>query len=65
MEDKYLSLAIIQSSMWEINNPRVNSLMREFYKMVNESNSFNTQQKEEIYFIFISLIKVYGNNKWS
>ncbi|MAW08611.1 MAG: hypothetical protein CMC23_00130 [Flavobacteriaceae bacterium] len=65
MEDKYLSLAIIQSSMWEINNPRVNSLMREFYKMVNESNSFNTQQKEEIYFILISLIKVYGNNKWS
>ena len=65
MHDELLDIEIKKSPMWEINNPRVNSLMREFYKMVNESNSFNTQQKEEIYFILISLIKVYGNNKWS
>lgn len=65
MEDEYLSIAVKQSTMWEINNPRVNSLVRGFYEIVNESNSFSNEQKEEFYFILISLIKVYGNKEWS
>jgi hypothetical protein len=65
MEDEYLSIAVKQSTMWEINNPRVNSLVRGFYEIVNESVSFSNEQKEEFYFILISLIKVYGNKEWS
>ena len=65
MEDEYLSIAVKQSTMWEINNPRVNSLVRGFYEIVNESDSFSNEQKEEFYFILISLIKVYGNKEWS
>tara|TARA_A100001011_G_scaffold157511_1_gene165907 strand:+ start:387 stop:584 length:198 start_codon:yes stop_codon:yes gene_type:complete len=65
MEDEYLSIAVKQSTMWEINNPRVNSLVRGFYEIVNESDSFTNEQKEEFYFILISLIKVYGNKEWS
>ena len=65
MEDEFLSIALKQSTMWEINNPRVNSLVRGFYKIVNESVSFSNEQKEEFYFILISLIKIYGNKEWS
>tara|TARA_E500000081_G_scaffold129652_1_gene138767 strand:- start:128 stop:325 length:198 start_codon:yes stop_codon:yes gene_type:complete len=65
MEDEYLSIAVKQSTMWEINNPRVNSLVRGFYEIVNESVSFSNEQKEEFYFILISLIKIYGNKEWS
>ena len=65
MNDECLSIAVKQSAMWEINNPRVNSLVRGFYEIVNESVSFNNEQKEEFYFILISLIKVYGNKEWS
>ena len=65
MEDEYLSIAVKQSTMWEINNPRVNSLVRGFYEIVNESDSFTNEQKEEFYFILISLIKIYGNKEWS
>ena len=65
MEDEYLSIAVKQSTMWEINNPRVNSLVRGFYEIVNESVSFSNEQKEEFYFILISLIKVHGNKEWS
>tara|TARA_B100000427_G_C15297603_1_gene502581 strand:+ start:105 stop:302 length:198 start_codon:yes stop_codon:yes gene_type:complete len=65
MEDEYLSIAVKQSTMWEINNPRVNSLVRGFYKIVNESNSYSNEQKDELYYILISLINVYGNKKWS
>tara|TARA_B100000965_G_scaffold223333_1_gene186888 strand:- start:425 stop:622 length:198 start_codon:yes stop_codon:yes gene_type:complete len=64
MEDEYLSIAVKQSTMWEINNPRVNSLVRGFYKIVNESNSYSNEQKDELYYILISLINVYGNKKW-
>ena len=65
MEDECLSIAVKQSTMWEINNPRVNSLVRAFYELVKESDSFSNEQKEEFYFILISLIKVYGNKEWS
>ena len=65
MEDEFLSIAVKQSTMWEINNPRVNSLVRGFYEIVNESDSFTNEQKEEFYFILISLIKVYGKKEWS
>ena len=65
MENEFLSIAVKQSAMWEINNPRVNSLVRGFYEIVNESDSFTNVQKEEFYFILISLIKVYGNKEWS
>tara|TARA_S200000501_G_scaffold281853_1_gene265985 strand:+ start:902 stop:1099 length:198 start_codon:yes stop_codon:yes gene_type:complete len=65
MENEFLSIAVKQSPMWEINNPRVNSLVRGFYEIVNESDSFTNEQKEEFYFILISLIKIYGNKEWS
>ena len=65
MENEFLSIAVKQSAMWEINNPRVNSLVRGFYEIVNESVSFSNEQKEEFYFILISLIKIYGNKEWS
>ena len=38
MEDECLSIAVKQSAMWEINNPRVNSLVRGFYDIVNFSD---------------------------
>ena len=44
--------------------PLVNKIMNEG-KLVKESDSFSDEQKEEFYFILISLIKVYGNKEWS
>jgi len=50
--------------MWEINNPRVNGLIRAFFELINQSDSFNEAQKEEFYYILIALVKVYGNKGW-
>jgi hypothetical protein len=64
MEDELLNITIKQSPMWEINNPRVNGLIRAFFELINQSDSFNEAQKEEFYYILIALVKVYGNKGW-
>ena len=53
-----------QSEMWEINNPRVNVLTRDLLAFVFESSSFNKEQMEEVFYILLSLIRIYGDPRF-
>ena len=64
MEDECLSIAVKQSAMWEINNPRVNVLTRDLLAFVFESSSFNKEQMEEVFYILLSLIRIYGDPRF-
>ena len=52
-----------QSEMWEINNPRVNRLLRATLDLVFHSKNMDDDQKEEIFNILISLVRIYGDPK--
>ena len=54
-----------QSDMWEVNNPRVVKIVTLTMKMIEEDALFNEEQKEQLYFIFRSVIKVWGNSEIS
>ena len=64
MYDKLLSIELKKSPMWEINNPRVNILMRDLLAFVFDSSSFNNEQKEEVFYIVLSLIRIYGDPRF-
>jgi hypothetical protein len=49
--------------MWEINNPRVNRLLRAALDLVYYSKNMDKDQKEEIFNILISLVRIYGDPK--
>ena len=61
MYDELLEIEIHKSPMWEINNPRVNRLLRETLDLVYLSKNMDHDQKEEIFNILISLVRIYGD----
>ena len=61
MYDELLEIEIHKSSMWEINNPRVNRLLRATLDLVYLSKNMDHDQKEEIFNILISLVRIYGD----
>ena len=63
MHDELLEIEIQKSPMWEINNPRVNRLLRAVLDLVYYSKNMDYDQKEEIFNILISLIRIYGDPK--
>tara|TARA_A100001011_G_scaffold218644_1_gene226621 strand:+ start:474 stop:713 length:240 start_codon:yes stop_codon:yes gene_type:complete len=63
MYDELLSLELKKSPMWEINNPRVSKLLGGILELVLESKKLVHDQKEEIFNILISLVKIYGDPK--
>ena len=54
---------IKQSSMWEVNNPRVIKIVTLTMKMIEDDDLFNEEQKEQLFFILRAIIKVWGNNE--
>ena len=63
MHDELLEIEIQKSPMWEINNPRVNRLLRAALDLVYYSKNMDNDQKEEIFNILISLVRIYGYPK--
>ena len=63
MHDELLEIEIQKSPMWEINNPRVNRLLRAALDLVYYSKNMEKDQKEEIFNILISLVRIYGDPK--
>ena len=63
MYDELLSIELKKSPMWEINNPRVNRLLRAALDLVYYSKNMDKDQKEEIFNILISLVRIYGDPK--
>ena len=61
MYDELLEIEIHKSPMWEINNPRVNRLLRATLDLVYLSKNMDYDQKEEIFNILISLVRIYGD----
>ena len=61
MYDELLEIEIHKSPMWEINNPRVNRLLRATLELVYLSKNMDRDQKEEIFNILISLVRIYGD----
>ena len=64
MYEELLSIELKKSSMWEINNPRVNILTRDLLAFVFESSSFYKEQMEEVFYILLSLIRIYGDPRF-
>tara|TARA_A100001015_G_C14750386_1_gene617328 strand:+ start:310 stop:519 length:210 start_codon:yes stop_codon:yes gene_type:complete len=52
-----------QSSMWEVNNPRVIKIVTLTMKMIEDDDLFNEEQREQLFFILRAIIKVWGNSK--
>ena len=50
-----------QSEMWEINNPRVNALIRATMDIVYLSKEMKQDHKEEVFNILISCVRIYGD----
>ena len=63
MHDELLEIEIQKSPMWEINNPRINRLLRAVLDLVYYSKNMEKDQKEEIFNILISLVRIYGDPK--
>tara|TARA_Y100000992_G_scaffold292426_1_gene249930 strand:- start:136 stop:354 length:219 start_codon:yes stop_codon:yes gene_type:complete len=63
MHEEILDLEINKTAMWEINNPRVSKLLRGILELVLESKNLDHDQKEEVFNILISLVKIYGDPK--
>jgi hypothetical protein len=61
MYDELLEIEIHKSPMWEINNPRVNRLLRATLYLVYLSKNMDYDQKEEIFNILVSLVRIYGD----
>ena len=63
MHEELLEIEIKKTPMWEINNPRVSKLLRGILELVLESKNLDHDQKEEVFNILISLVKIYGDPK--
>ena len=63
MHEEILEIEINKTAMWEINNPRVSKLLRGILELVLESKNLDQDQKEEVFNILISLVKIYGDPK--
>ena len=63
MHEEILEIEINKTAMWEINNPRVSKLLRGILELVLESKNLDHDQKEEVFNILISHVKIYGDPK--
>ena len=63
MHEELLEIEINKTPMWEINNPRVRKLLGGILKLVLNSKNLDKNQKEEVFNILISLVKIYGDPK--
>ena len=63
MHEELLEIEINKTPMWEINNPRVSKLLRGILELVLNSKNLDKNQKEEVFNILISLVKIYGDPK--
>ena len=61
MHDELLDIAIKKSPMWEINNPRVNALIRATMDIVYLSKEMKPDHKEEVFNVLISCVRIYGD----
>ena len=61
MHEELLEIEINKTPMWEINNPRVSKLLGGILKLVLNSKNLDKNQKEEVFNILISLVKIYGD----
>ena len=57
MHDELLDIEIKKSPMWEINNPRVNALIRATMDIVYLSKEMKPDHKEEVFNVLISCVK--------
>ena len=63
MHEELLEIEINKTPMWEINNPRVSKLLGGILELVLNSKILDKNQKEEVFNILISLVKIYGDPK--
>ena len=63
MHEELLEIEINKTPMWEINNPRVSKLLGGILELVLKSKILDRNQKEEVFNILISLVKIYGDPK--
>ena len=63
MHEELLEIEINKTPMWEINNPRVSRLLGGILDLVLKSKILDHEQKEEVFNILISLVKIYGDSK--
>ena len=63
MYEELLEIEINKTPMWEINNPRVSKLLGGILELVLNSKNLDKNQKEEVFNILISLVKIYGDPK--
>ena len=63
MHEELLEIEISKTPMWEINNPRVSKLLGGILELVLNSKNLDKNQKEEVFNILISLVKIYGDPK--
>ena len=63
MHEEILEIEINKTPMWEINNPRVSKLLGGILELVLKSKILDKNQKEEVFNILISLVKIYGDPK--
>ena len=63
--DMMLEDAIKESKMWEINNPRVHALLRNFMLFVDHSDSITDTQTQEIFSYLLTLTRAYGDPKFN
>ena len=61
MHEELLKIEINKTPMWEINNPRVSKLLGGILELVLKSKILDKNQKEEVFNILISLVKIYGD----
>jgi hypothetical protein len=61
MHEELLEIEINKTPMWEINNPRVGKLLGGILELVLESKNLDHDQKEEVFNILITLVKIYGD----
>ena len=61
MHEELLEIEINKTPMWEINNPRVSKLLGGILELVLKSKILDKNQKEEVFNILISLVKIYGD----
>ena len=61
MHEEILEIEINKTPMWEINNPRVSKLLGGILELVLKSKILDKNQKEEVFNILISLVKIYGD----
>ena len=63
MHEELLEIEVNKTPMWEINNPRVSKLLGGILELVLKSKILDKNQKEEVFNILISLVKIYGDPK--